>query len=270
MTKILLLLILSLITAIPAVAVKEDIPHDLPEPLQPLVTAPNCVEYFPTLQGYVHDDPTILLKTADARFQVFINNYVGTLYKRERLEGEWPPLSVIKFLFRKEPYSVYMEWLKGADRADKLHYVEGKWDNKMLAHPTGLLSWIDSVKRDPQGKAARQASLNTVDEFGFGRVFDRTLKIIEKARKENELTLKYLGIEEVNGLRCLAFERILPPTGKYRFPRAIMKFAITDLMPREIILYDNEYRLEGHYIYRDLKFNVGLNETDFLAETHDL
>ena len=209
-----------------------------------------------------HDHLT-LLKLAIQRYEENIKDYVGTFCKQERLRGKLGKEQTIAFKFKEKPYSLYMEWKKNSSTADKLLYVKAQNNNKMIVHPTGLLSWLRSVKRDPGGKDARKSSLYTCDQFGFYNSMKRGLKDYELAKKAGDLKIKYIGLTKVHGRKCIALERILPKKKDYSTARLTIKLDIEYLLPVALERYDWDNKLIFQNSFRDLKFNTGLKIEDF-------
>ncbi len=216
-----------------------------------------------------HDHIT-LLKLAIERYEKSIEDYTGTFYKQERLRGKLGKEQTIAFKFKEKPYSIYMEWKKNSGSADKLLYVKDQNNNKMIVHPTGLLSWLRSVKRDPGGKDARKSSLYTCDQFGFYNSMKRGLKDYELAKKAGDLKIKYIGLTKVHGRKCIAFERILPKKKDYSTARLIINLDIEYMLPVALERYDWDNRLIFRNSFRDLKFNTGLKIEDFKPSVYGL
>ena len=216
-----------------------------------------------------HDQIT-LLRFAIKRYEKSIKDYIGTFCKQEKLRGKLGKKQTIAFKFKEKPYSIYMEWKKNSGGADKLLYVKSQNNNKMIVHPTGLLSWLRSVKRDPGGKDARKSSLYTCDQFGFYNSMKRALKDYELAKKSGDLKIKYIGLTKVHGRKCIAFERILPKKKGYSTARLIIKLDIEYLLPVALERYDWDNKLIFQNSFRDLKFNIGLNNEDFKPAVYGL
>ena len=188
-------------------------------------------------------DHIALLKLAMKKYENGIKDYTGTFCKQERLKGELGKEQTIAFAFKEKPYSIYMEWKKNSGAADKLLYVKAQNNNKMIVHPTGLLSWLRSVKRDPGGKDVRKSSLYTCDQFGFYSSMKRGLEDYELAKKNGDLEIKYIGPTKVHGRKCIAFERILPKKKDYGTARLIIKLDIEYLLPVALERYDWDNKL---------------------------
>ncbi len=216
-----------------------------------------------------HDHIT-LFKLAIKRYEDSISDYTGTFYKQERLRGKLGKEQTIAFKFKEKPYSIYMEWENNSSAADKLLYVKDQNDNKMVIHPTGLLSWLRSVKCDPGGKDARKSSLYTCDQFGFYNSMKRGLKDYELAEENGDLEIKYIGLTEVHGRKCIIIERVLPKKTDYGTARLIIKFDIEYLLPVAMERYGWDGNLIFQISFRNLKFNVGLKTEDFNAAVYRL
>jgi hypothetical protein len=163
-----------------------------------------------------------------------------------------------------------MKWKKNAGKVDKLLYAEGHYDNKMVVHPTGLFSWLKSARRDPKGKEARQSSRRTCDQFGFYRSMDSLLKIYTLAQNQGELRIGYVGKTLVDKRPCIAMERILPVKKEYPYARLVMEFDVEYLVPTAIASYDWQGRLVGRYVYKNLRFNIGLTQDMFTTKANGL
>jgi len=215
-------------------------------------------------------DHIALLKLAIDNYRENIADYTGTLYKQERIAGKLGEEQVISFKFKENPFSLYMEWKKNAGPADRLLYVEGCYDNQMIVHPTGLLSWVKSVKRDPRCKAALRSSLYPCDFFGFNRMMTNSVQVYEQAQKNGDLETKYLGPTLIDGRRCIMLERVLPEKKEYDIGRLIVQVDVEYLLPVAVTSFDWQDNLISRYVYVDLKFNTALSDKQFTPEANKL
>ena len=154
-------------------------------------------------------DHISLLKLAIRNYDENISDYTGTFHKRERIRDKMGKKQVISFKFKEKPFSVAMNWDENAGSANLLLFGEGNIDNVMLVHPTGIMSWVKSVKVDPHGKNALSNNLRPCDVFGFRRNMLEALKIYVKSHENGDLESKSLGIEVVDGREYLMLERVL-------------------------------------------------------------
>ena len=211
-----------------------------------------------------------LLKYAIKTYEEWVVDYTGTFRKQERLGGELGDRQIIAFKFKQEPYSLLMKWKQNPGGADKLLYVEGQHDGDMIIHPTGLLSWIKSVRRDPAGKAALKGSLNPCYKFGFYRTMKSILEAYKKAKERGDLTANFLGETTVDKRPCLLMERLFPEKKIYRYERLVMAIDLEYLVPVHLEASDWQGNLYFVYLFEDLRFNVGLGEESFTPKANGL
>ena len=213
--------------------------------------------------GMAQHDKLGFLKHAIENYEKSTRDYTGIFYKQERLNGRLGKENKIAFKFKEAPYSVYLEWLENAKETDRLLYVKGQREDKMLVHPTGLFGFIKSVKRDPRGKDALKSSLYTCDEFGFYNTLKRIIGYYEMGTQSGDLVIEYTGIENVDGRRCISFEGFLPNKACYDTARMVAKFDVEYLVPVVLERYDWDDRLLFRSSFKDLAFNVGLQDQSF-------
>ena len=211
-----------------------------------------------------------LLEWCQERYQNSVKDYTTRFYKQERLKGKLKKAERVSVQFMEKPFSVLMKWEKNAGRTDKLLFVEGKNDGKMLVHPTGFFSWIKSVKREPWGKDAKKSGLKSCEKFGFYRSMESMLGVYRKAREKGELETKYVGRTEVDERPCVQVERLLPKGKGYPAARLVVDFDLEYGLPTRVSSYDWEGRLVSQYRYTEVKFNTGLTEDDFTAKASGL
>lgn len=224
-----------------------------------------CVELAAT-------DHISLLKLAIGNYDENIRDYTGTFHKQERIRDKMGKKQVISFKFMEKPFSVAMNWEENAGSANRLLFVEGKNDNLMLVHPTGIMSWVKSAKVDPRGKTALSNNLRPCDVFGFRRNMVEALKIYVKSYENGDLESKSLGIEVVDGREYLTLERVLPDTAGMDYPAAklLMRFDLEYLLPVGMKSFGWDGKLISDYGFEDLKFNIGLENSDFSPKTNNL
>jgi len=222
------------------------------------------------LEQLARNDHIALLKWSLENYQKNIRDYTTSFSKQERINGKLKPIQEMSVCFKEQPFSLLMEWEKNAGVIDKLLYVEGSYDNQMIVHPTGIFSWVKSVKRQPDCKKARESNLRTCDQFGFARNLKNLLRIYDRAQKKNDLRTNFLGINEVLGRRCITIERILPPRKNYPDARMVINLDVENLLPIDLTSYDWQGNLISRYTYGDLKVNTGLTDNNFLPQTNQL
>jgi hypothetical protein len=155
-------------------------------------------------------DPIAFLENCLRRYNREVQGYRVTLEKQERVDGVFLPREVLEADFREHPFSVLLRWDKGKGRAERVLYVRGENDDKMLVLPSGLARLVGILRRDPNGPEARKAGRYPITEFGIKVGTERTLAAWVKARREHALHVAYLGerpVPEAGDRTCYVLRR---------------------------------------------------------------
>src|SRR5262249_13211040 len=91
-----------------------------------------------TRERLAREEPLQLLRACIQRYRREVHGVRALLVKQERLEGELQAEEEIDVAFRDPPYSVFMNWRKGERLAQRVLYVAGENDDRLLAISTGL------------------------------------------------------------------------------------------------------------------------------------
>ncbi|MBT6155112.1 MAG: DUF1571 domain-containing protein [Planctomycetaceae bacterium] len=131
----------------------------------------------------------LLIERGHARLSA-VPDYTAMFMKQERIGDELGEAQVIRIKLRHEPFSVYMKWLS-RDKGRELVYVEGENNGKMLVHVGGWKArLLPTVKLDPHGKRAMEASRHPVTDAG----------LLEVARRC--VAYRQRDLKAVSGVRC--------------------------------------------------------------------
>jgi hypothetical protein len=200
-------------------------------------------------------------------------DYRCTVTKQERIDGRVWAEQEIAVKFRESPFSVAMEWVRNPDLSDRALYVEGRYGNQMIVRPIPFLRpiWGQSFRRDPNAADVRQRTLRTVDQFGFERGLTALLDVYRLAKRNGELKEEMGPDANVQGRKAFVLFRILPERQEYQARRMIAYIDQEWLVP--ILVEARGWQGEeflARYHYKDVKFNVGLTDEDFLPEKNEL
>ncbi len=235
--------------------------------------APNPVDEGQQLLQWAKSDHVALLTHCLENYARSYRDYTCKLTKHERIRGSLPRQpQEIAVKFRQEPFSVAMKWLRNAPIGDRVLYVEGKHNNRMLVRPKGLLVLLTGgpVWRKPDGPDAMKNTLRPVTLFGFQRGMRELVKVYRQAREAGDCKEAFAGYAEVAGRNALVLERYLPAKGDYPAWKTVVYVDPEYLVPICIEGFDWDNKLSSRYVYSDLRFNVGLTDDDFLPEANDM
>ena len=206
-------------------------------------------------------------------------DYTGTFIKQERIKGKLHKEQTIDFKFRNKPFSLFMQWTKNPGKADRLLFVKGQNNNKMIVHPAGLFSLIKSVERDPKGKEVFKHSLRSCDKFGIRNLLDRISSVSKISSKNGNFKAAYTGETLIDKRPCMVIEtdigkiKVTDQKGKTEVSNVEKVILTVDLgycLPVSIKSLDAKGNLISKYTYSNLKFNTNLSDANFTKKANKL
>ena len=227
------------------------------------------------VQDLAKTDHIALLEYCLENYDRRYRDYTCTFFKQERISGRAGKEQEISVKFMDRPFSVAMAWTPAtAPIGDRVLYVEGQNGNQMRVRPKStILRAIvrGSVLKDPAGPEAMRTTLRPVNMFGFKRGMQNLLKVYRQARRNGDLT-EACGekLADVAGRPAVVLFRYLPPKEDYPAHKTVIFIDLEYLVPICIEGYDWDGQLSCVYVYKDLKFNVGLTGADFLPEANGI
>ncbi len=261
---------LQIVNTVPAEAQSSVSPSPAKPPALKLAsTSPNA-----ELIALAEQDPEALGRLARERYGKTVRDYSCVFLKQELIDGELTPVQEIKVLYREKPHSVYMTWLRNADKARKALYIKGKHVKNGEEHaevePDGAIVrlLVDSVLIPIHGERSRDASRRSIDEFGFKSTLDMLERYNRIAAAKGVLKMDYEGQGTIDGRPTFVLSRELPYTGpKSGYPdaRMVIHFDQEWLLPVAVYSWaDHEERkLLGSYVITNVKLNPGFTDADF-------
>jgi hypothetical protein len=216
------------------------------------------------------DEPLRLLAAAQQTYDR-VQDYTCTLIKQERVKGQLGAENVIQLSFRKQPFSVYMKWAAPRQFAgQEVAYVQGRNNNMMRVHASGLLGAVGWVSIAPNDPRALEHSRHTITETGIGNMIERFRTDWTRDRQANKTQVR-TGEFEYAGRRCTRVEavRLERPAQAYCY-RVVVYFDRETSLPIRAECYDwprqggpQEGELLESFSYVNLQFNRGLNDAVF-------
>ena len=236
------------------------------------VLTANAPEVSTEVARLAKTDHIALLEYCLAACQGRYQDYTCTLIKQERIGGRVSNEQEIAVKFVSDPFSVAMRWTpETAGLGDRVLYVEGKYNNMMLVRPTGVLGkLVGTAMRRPDGPQAMQSTLRPVNQFGFIRSLESLLKVYRQARTAGDLTERFGGYAEVAGRKAIVLIRQLPPKDNYPAAKTVIFIDLEYLVPIAVEGYDWDQQLSSRYVFKDIRFNVGLKGEDFTPAANDM
>ncbi|MBS3734032.1 MAG: DUF1571 domain-containing protein [Phycisphaerae bacterium] len=217
-------------------------------------------------------DHVALLEYCLRHYEGRYADYSCTFVKQERIGGTLQEPQAIDVKFMESPYSVAMKWVENAPTADRAIYVEGKWNNQVLFRLSNvaLRAMMPSVLRKPEDPQVMKNTLRPISKFGFRRAMHSLLDTYRQAKDAGDLGESFGGLKQVNGRNCAELIRTLPAKGDYPAHITRTYIDLEYLVPIRIEGDGWDGQLHSRYEYKNVRFNVGLTQEDFLPKSNDV
>ncbi|MCG8408600.1 MAG: DUF1571 domain-containing protein [Phycisphaerales bacterium] len=241
-----------------------------------------------SFESLLRNKPLDALKDARDRLVRENRDYGCTFVKQERMPKGMSAEQEVEVLFRPEPYSVMMNWIRNPGMAQRVIYVKGKWvDETAESAELREQAWckpikpldliVPKIKRPIHGPLAKKSSRRSIDQFGFKRALDLLVHYSDLAEARNELDLAFKGETHFDGRPVWVIRRRLPYTGEngkypdriadiyidkdYHVPVAVYCYSQDGAKPRDLL---------GKYEYRNVRFDLDLTDANFEPATYGM
>lgn len=199
-----------------------------------------------------------------------LKDYEALFVKQEVVDRRRKTTSM-KLKFRDEPFSVYLLFVD-PNKGREVIFVQGKNNNKLMVHETGVKAIVGTVALDPKSPDAMADNKYPVTMIGMKNMLNRIIAQWEAEGKFGETTVLFYSPKDTKlGDRpCSVIESQHPQ------PRDQFKFKMTRLFLDEETNYpirveqygfpgkgDKQPPLVEEYTYSQIKANPGLTDKDF-------
>jgi hypothetical protein len=201
-----------------------------------------------------------------------LKDYDCVFSKQEVIDRRLKATSM-RLKFREEPFSVYLLFIN-PNAGREVIFVQGKNNNQLLVHETGVKALAGTVSLDPKSKDAMADNKYPVTMIGMKNMLDKIIKQWEKEGKFAETAVQYYPEAKLGDVACMVIE------SKHPEKRDDFKFQMTRLyietktqFPVRVEQYDFPDRRETkrgkdgplveEYTYSQIKANIGLKDKDF-------
>lgn len=228
------------------------------EPAKPPID-PSHPLYRPLELAYQSRDALSKLKDYEAQFT-----------KKEVVDRRLKT-SAMKIKLREEPFSVYLLFLD-ANKGREVLFVNGKNNNKLLVHETGLKGLVGTVPLDPKSRDAMADNRYPVTMIGMRNMLDKIITQWETEGKFGETSVLFYDPKDTRlGDRpCAAIVSEHPqPRDQFKFKKTMLFIDDETKYPICVQQYgfpgrnDKDPPLVEEYIYSQIKGNLGLTDKDF-------
>ena len=227
------------------------------------------------------DRAIAMAKEGLVTIQSNVSDYSAIMVKRERIEGVLGAPEYMQMKVRcprtisgqQVPFSVYLKTLKPKKAAGReVVWVQGKNENKLIAHETGLLG-MKRFYLEPTGWIAMKNSRYPISDAGIENLIIKLIERAEKAKTLNRSKVNYRDNAEIMKRKCSLIELINEEHHESDEFHKAHVFIDQELgLPVRYVAFDwpktpgGKPEIIEEYTYVRLKMNQGYTDIDFSAE----
>ena len=227
------------------------------------------------------DRAIAMAKDGLVNIQSNVRDYSAIMVKRERIDGVLGSPEYMQMKVRcprtisgqQVPFSVYLKTLKPKKNAGReVVWTQGKNDNKLCAHETGLMG-MKRFYLEPTGWIAMQNSRYPIFDAGIENLIIKLITKAESAKSLNRSKVVYRDNAEIMKRKCSLIELINEEHhASDEFHKAHVFIDQELNLPVRYVAFDwpktpgGKPEIIEEYTYVRLKMNQGYTDIDFSAD----
>ncbi len=219
--------------------------------------------------------PRQVLQKAAASYASY-DSYIARLTRREAGRTNHAE-EIMKFSFRKNPWSIHFKWLSGPGKGREVLYVKGRYENKLHTLLTaGDVPLVPAGRRMAlaiDGPLVRMANRHPITDAGFGAMIDKASEVLAANERGNFRTGKVtsLGLRQRPDFQgpLYVLEIAIPPGVDDDVPqggRRVLGFTPDQFLPVLSELFDHKGQEFEYSRFDRIMLGVKLDDVDFDPE----
>ncbi len=166
------------------------------------------------------------------------------------------------FVKYKKPKHYYFRWEEGSAKGREVIFVAGKHNDKLVAHPGGIWQFL-TFHLHPEGRLAMQNNRHSLQHSGMEKIMSLIESNYKRAQEMGLDAIQYIKKDRLDGRDVWIVEGSFPENQGFYAHRITICVDKTINLPVKISIFDWSEALIDEYVFRDLRINVVLNESDF-------
>jgi hypothetical protein len=126
-----------------------------------------------------------------------------------------------------------------------------------------------TLRLDPQGYLALKENPHSLQNSGLEKIIRLIQLDVQRAQKNNPHTVQLIDEAYMDGRKVWVVQGQFPQNEGYYARKVILFIDKTLCLPIKVSIYNWSDKLVEEYIFRDLRINVGIADTDFRIDNPD-
>lgn len=216
--------------------------------------------------------PIELLRQCLLRYQAAnISGYTCDFIMHETVNGRQKKPEVIECWYRDKPYSIFMHWKEGAEKAAASLYVNGENKNMVCIRPEPkALKFVGWATRTTDSDDVKEQARYSIIDFGVRCSTERTYKAWKALYEQGAtLNVEYLGkqkVDELGGRECHLVRRHCNPPEEEGMTNVTLYIDAETWFQTGSVLMAGD-RLIGKYFFKNIVVDPPFDGAQFKPET---
>lgn len=191
------------------------------------------------------------------------------LFSKKEAVGNQMIAQSIRMKVRHEPFSVYMFFLEPV-KGREVIFVEGRNENKLQVHETGLASLIGTLSLAPNDPRVMAENRYPITKAGIVRMLETVIQQWEQESRYGETEVKYFQDAKLGNTVCRVIESSHPEPRK-QFPFQMTRLWIDEKSGLAVRVQQFGFPRQKNarppvledYAFTDIRAEVRLSDRDF-------
>lgn len=191
------------------------------------------------------------------------------VFSKKEVVGTELISQTMRMKVRHDPFSIYMYFLEPA-KGREVIYVEGRNDNKLQVHETGLASLVGTISLPPDDSRVMAENRYPITQAGMLRMVETIIAQWEDESKYGETDVRYFADAKIGDDKCRVIESSHPqPRKQFRFHMTRLWISDTTDLAVRVQQFGFPRRKDARpvivedYVYSNIRPEVRLTDRDF-------
>lgn len=196
-----------------------------------------------------------------------ISDYTCILEKKVNKAGVvyYDPEIYMKY---RKPAQYYFKWKTGRFKGQEVIYVEGKNNDRIVAHSGGFLSFI-TLYLDPEGRIAMKRDHHSLKRSGLEKINDIISKSLDHHKQSGLGQIELKGEGMFDNKEVWLVEGDFPEDEGFYASKIVIFLSKESKLPLKVTVHDWAGALFEEYAFYNLKLDMGLEEKEFATDNSD-
>lgn len=203
-----------------------------------------------------------------------LSGYQATFVKKE-VVGRAMITQQMRMKVRHKPFSVYM-YFQNPHEGREVIFVEGRNNNNLLVHETGIAGLIGTLELAPTSSQAMAENRYPITKAGLANMVQAVINQWQDEKKYGETDVRYYKDARIGDFTCKVIESVHPqPRKQFRFHMTRLWIDESKGLPVRVQQFGFPAAANAKppaiedYVFSDIRPDIRLTDRDFDTRNPD-